>query len=445
MIQAFTLLAGLILGFGAFGPAGAEATHSSTARTSPILVSSRAVSTALVAPARQEAAEGFCESPRVRQDVKDLSAEEKARLVAAIHGLKATPSPYDPRYTYYDQFVRWHQLAVVVSKAQGGGGIAHHNPAFPPWHRKLLWLYENGLCEVSGDPSLALPYWDWTDPASTAAVFSVDFMGPGGRAKDGYAVTEGPFNRDVWQLNILPYDPATRAMTHEKYLVRALGIDTGESYRVLLPTIVEVNDTLQVPTFDTNPWGVNSNGSFRNTLEGFVIDPATGKMDPDRQTMHNIVHDWVGGIFRRATGPDQFIISQGTMEPLDVSPNDPIFFLHHANVDRIWASWQQRYPGVDNYAPQGGEARCPFDTDDPGPGQSFPPVVDREHVMMTAHDVDEEPVPGMRLDDWMYPFCLARYQSTAVFGDLTPRSQVDLEALGYRYQEYYALPPAPSR
>ena len=23
------------------------------------------------------------------------------------------------------------------------------------------------------------------------------------------------------------------------------------------------------------------------------------------------------------------------------SPNDPMFWLHHANVDRIWAVWQQ--------------------------------------------------------------------------------------------------------
>jgi hypothetical protein len=27
------------------------------------------------------------------------------------------------------------------------------------------------------------------------------------------------------------------------------------------------------------------------------------------------------------------------------SPDDPIFWLHHANVDRIWARWQQRNAG----------------------------------------------------------------------------------------------------
>lgn len=386
--------------------------------------------------------QGFCESGRVRKDVKHLSADEKAKIVSAILTMKATLSPYDSRYTYYDQFVRWHQLAVVASKEHGGVGVAHHNPAFPPWHRKLLWLYENGLCEVSGNPKLALPYWDWTDPISTAAVFAVDFMGPGGEPEDGYAVTEGPFNRDVWQLNILPYDPVNRAKSHEKYLVRALGIDTANVYRILLPTIADVSNTLGLATYDTNPWGVNSPDSFRNTLEGFVVDPVTKKVDPNQQTMHNIVHDWVGGIFGVQSGRDLYTIAQGTMEPLDVSPNDPVFFLHHANVDRAWASWQKRYPGPENYLPGGGEGKCPFpEADDPGPGVAFAHVPDMEHMMMTAHHEKEEPQPGMRLDDWMYPFCLPRYQGTAVHKDLTPRSQIAGDRFGYIYQDYYPLPP----
>jgi tyrosinase len=27
------------------------------------------------------------------------------------------------------------------------------------------------------------------------------------------------------------------------------------------------------------------------------------------------------------------------------SPNDPVFFLHHCNIDRLWAIWQSRHPG----------------------------------------------------------------------------------------------------
>ena len=33
----------------------------------------------------------------------------------------------------------------------------------------------------------------------------------------------------------------------------------------------------------------------------------------------------------------------GTMSDLD-SPGDPLFFLHHCNVDRLWAIWQINHP-----------------------------------------------------------------------------------------------------
>lgn len=384
--------------------------------------------------------EGYCDV-RVRKDAKDLGADEKAAFVSAIHKMKATPSPYDDRYTYYDQFVRWHQMAVVLSAEADGVGIAHHNPAFPPWHRKLLWLYENALCEVSGDPTIALPYWDWTDPESNAAVFSNDLMGPGGDRDQAYAVTEGPFNRDVWQLNILPYDETLRSRTPEKYLVRGLGLDTANVYEVVLPTIVDVNQTLAYPTFDTEPWNVNSDGSFRNTLEGFVVDPATGLVDPDQQTMHNIVHDWVGGIFYLTTGTGELIAHQGTMEPLDVSPNDPVFFLHHANVDRAWASWQVAHPGPENYLPQGGEGVCPYpEADDAGPQQPQPHISDIRHMLMNARYTGDAPFPGMRLDDAMYPYCLSRYEGTAVHQDLTPADFIETTPLGYEYASLYAAP-----
>jgi hypothetical protein len=29
-----------------------------------------------------------------------------------------------------------------------------------------------------------------------------------------------------------------------------------------------------------------------------------------------------------------------------ISPNDPLFFLHHAFTDLLWSEWQHRNPGV---------------------------------------------------------------------------------------------------
>lgn len=292
-----------------------------------------------------------CEPTRVRKNVKDLTAaEEKRDFVEAVLKLKQTPSPFDKQLSWYDQFVVFHKQVTRASISEHAQG--HHNPAFLPWHRKLLMLYEDALREVSGKPDLTLPYWDWTDPASTQAVFAEDFMGPGGSQEQGYAVLSGPFRKGAWTLNIKPEDPKNleRAGKDTTWLVRALGVDSGnlddrgeKLYSVRLPETRDVERCLSVPTFDKAPWDmyVSPDESFRNCLEGFSGD----KADPS-QNMHNIVHDWVAGMFLL-----EGRIGYGSMEPLETSPNDPVFFLHHANVDRLWAQWEARHP--DAYEPNG--------------------------------------------------------------------------------------------
>lgn len=49
----------------------------------------------------------------------------------------------------------------------------------------------------------------------------------------------------------------------------------------------------------------------------------------DSQSYHPAGHWGVGGLY-------------GTMTDTYASPADPIFFLHHSNVDRSWWSWQMR-------------------------------------------------------------------------------------------------------
>jgi hypothetical protein len=46
---------------------------------------------------------------------------------------------------------------------------------------------------------------------------------------------------------------------------------------------------------------------------------------------------------------------EGAMEPLDTSPGDPTFFLHHTNVDRLWFLWQEdNHQGPAFYSPHSG-------------------------------------------------------------------------------------------
>ena len=126
---------------------------------------------------------------RVRKDVKDLSPQEKADFVNAVLALKQTPSPFNPKFSYYDQFVWWHRQSFLCPIM-----AAHMSAAFLPWHREFLLLFEDALRQVSGKP-ITIPYWDWTNPNSTAAVFAPDFMGGNGKKTMRWAVMNGPSAR----------------------------------------------------------------------------------------------------------------------------------------------------------------------------------------------------------------------------------------------------------
>lgn len=229
-----------------------------------------------------------------RKNQSTLTADEKARYVAAVVAIKANGT--------YDQFVSDH-----VNFMMG----AHRGPAFLPWHREYLRRFELALRAV--DSAIALPYWDWSvDNSAVSSIWGADFMGGNGRVTDG-RVTTGPFAFDAgnWTLVHGPTPDLKRRM--------AVGAPT-------LPTPGDVSAALAVTPYDIAPWNRFSVGGFRNTVEGWIAGPQ----------MHNRVHVWVGG----------------SMEPMS-SPNDPVFFLHHCFVDKLWADWQALHPG-ESYQPVSG-------------------------------------------------------------------------------------------
>lgn len=318
----------------------------------------------------------------VRKDVKDLTAQEKADFVAAILKLKQTPSPWNAKFNYYDQFVWWHRQSFLCQIH-----AAHMSSAFLPWHREFLLLFEKALRDVSGNPNITIPYWDWTDPNSTAAVFAPGFMGPMGLKTMGYAVTYGPFRKSNWRLNIV--DPKASDPVGLHYLVRRFATPIGRS----LPTAADVNVALSRNSYDVPPYDAMSNPkrSFRNYLEGWRevkrMTCEDGLMGVDSKhgaphDMHNRVHLWVGGIWGTQKAPHL-----GTMV-LNTSLNDPVFWLHHANIDRIWSQWEQMHGEL--YQPVSGARR------------------------------------GQNLHDTMWPYRTVGIETT--IADL-----LDIDSLGYTY------------
>jgi tyrosinase len=79
------------------------------------------------------------------------------------------------------------------------------------------------------------------------------------------------------------------------------GVTRGPDTTRTLPTAADVSDILMKSTYI----------EFTSILED----------------AHNHVHNWAGG----------------TMKDLMYSPKDPMFWLHHANVDRIWSLWKKTH------------------------------------------------------------------------------------------------------
>ena len=248
---------------------------------------------------------------KTRKNALYLSNAERDNFLEAVLTLKNTianpaAAPAD-RISIYDQFVAVHMYVSNMNVPGGGINInmAHANAAFCPWHRYFLLKFELALQNAVGDPNLMLPYWDWTDQTGTQnVIFQGNFMGPnggaggagGGTVQSGYFAFNAPGALPPWwPAGLLGFRLRT-SLTSNTTLRRSLGAFAT------LPTQTNVNDLLGKTQFE-------SVGQFRPTLEALPL--------------HNFIHGWVGG----------------SMIPL-TSPNDPIFFMHHCNVDRLWAMWQ---------------------------------------------------------------------------------------------------------
>ena len=201
---------------------------------------------------------------RCRKNVADLSPSAKSELVQAFLDLKdpsKSPSRIPAAATRvtngggtpnrYDDYVWLHNTVSVG---------AHRGPAFGPWHREFLHQFEFDLQQVSGNPHLTLPYWDWTVARTSAHPgfpFTNDLLGGFGSAGPGPTtglVTSGHFaNPATWRMNI------RRATDSDLTLKRSNGIPDGaelpthDDARLGLGVGVAAGDTWP-STYDGMPW-----------------------------------------------------------------------------------------------------------------------------------------------------------------------------------------------
>lgn len=192
----------------------------------------------------------------------------------------------NPKYDPYFVGVHDQNPPDDIAKAVWGQ-CQHGTDFFFPWHRLYLHYFELVLQDAANDPSLRLPYWDYTDPANLG--MPAEFTTPTYTNAAGQTV-DNPL-----------FEPR-----------RAPGWAAPGTNK-LVDADMNIDLTLDYPVFLNRP----------NSL---------GKMIPGYQRRievkpHGDVHCSVIGC--RAT----------VMGAVPYSANDPIFYVHHANIDRMWDCW----------------------------------------------------------------------------------------------------------
>jgi tyrosinase len=183
-----------------------------------------------------------------------------------------------------------------------------------------------------------LPYWDWAINQSIPAEFASPTIQvlsiPDGDSTVSitnpfYAYKFNPIdpsfaslgndpNFEVWQTTLRQPTSSTspRAKSQENVANSQLA---GEDFKQL------ILDLFPTTLFEPDPWGQFSNHSW-NSIPG---DQGTLT---SLEGIHDMVHVDVGGA--------------GHMGNVPVAAFDPIFWLHHCQVDRLFCLWQAVYPTV---------------------------------------------------------------------------------------------------
>ena len=156
----------------------------------------------------------------------------------------------------------------------------HGNILFTIWHRPYIYFFEKALQDVV--PNVSLPYWTWDSPRTPGRELPTAFTEPTGA--DG-------------QPNPLLASDITFTGMQFPRSVRDVGA-AG-----ILPRLGDLARRAQ----------------RERTYQAYNLA---------LENPHNGLHGYVGG----------------TMGRVDYAAYDPLFWAHHANVDRLFAEWQTLHP-----------------------------------------------------------------------------------------------------
>lgn len=264
---------------------------------------------------------------RVRKSVWDLTDAEVRTLCQAVGYARNQFPIADAR--------KWENYALIHAKHctewQHYAPQVHWSWHFLPWHRGYVFFLERILAQALkeqglDDSTFAYPFWDWTvhqEIPNTKERVARNLASP----LWGYDLTqENMVSADTLGFDNLALYNGNRGpslaksqMTPDNEVAASSKAHVLETSRYMSPEYINLALTL--------PW-----------------EEFGGKVDTDRTSQgiiesnpHNDGHDWCGTRFG----------SNRDMGTLKYAALDPIFFMHHANIDRIFSLYRGEMPDLD--------------------------------------------------------------------------------------------------
>ncbi|KAK8852237.1 Di-copper centre-containing protein [Apiospora arundinis] len=277
------------------------------------------------------------ETAAVRREYSTLSNEEKLDYTRAVQCLMAKPAitPVDKVpgvRSRYDDIVATH-----INQTR----TIHRSGSFLAWHRHYVWTFEQALRDECGYKGY-LPYWSWAkssqDPINSPYLDGSEYSQGGngeyephnctrGLASNllciepgqgGGCVKTGPYAGVMANLTAtVPSWPGITAKEPFSYDPRCIRHDISVPLAQKWSGDEHIVDLLLNPLYQTDI------GAFQDRLQ------YTGNNTFGWYGLHQFGH---------------FLTNGDPSGDFFNSPNEPLFWLHHGMVDRVWWTWQNQKP-----------------------------------------------------------------------------------------------------
>ncbi|KAF2272786.1 Di-copper centre-containing protein, partial [Westerdykella ornata] len=233
-----------------------------------------------------------CSDVRIRREWRNLPLWQRDEYLHSVRCLKSKPSRIGLNHSLYDDFPWTHSRV---------GKYVHDAAPFLAWHRYFVVLYEETLqnvCSYTG----SMPYWDWEldwEDITKSPIWDAEHgFGTNGRPEEsrepivqGYCVRDGPF-RD-FEIPYLDETMYPHCLSRGFLAGDELGLQAQQISPDMMDQLLAITDY----------------GTFNLRLENGP---------------HLAIPRTIRGDFSLLT-----------------APSDPVFFLHHTQLDRLWWNWQR--------------------------------------------------------------------------------------------------------